>query len=246
MRGYTRLPGLVPGEPCQVRVQRLGENVESLAIAIPPVVFDRDISGSVVVQGARNTDGVLEVTAVLSDPWLDGNTHVFLRHLHGREVPAPYRYEVTPLNYLRGWTREAEIHAGDACHIWIRPDGEVPWLEPEGERATRARYPETELVGFWKARVTAVTKARPNSPLRRLRAVFHDERILHHKNPLVRELYGHEPWTRYAATQHESELTAAGGEILDGASQAANAALARSPFPEWIRRARLNIDDFLG
>lgn len=240
-RGFCPYPGLVAGEACRVRMLALPPGTDYVGRAMPQELFERDLDASVFHVGGKRADGGIETTVRLSDQWLEDNINPFLRRLVGGEPPSPFPYRVMPRHYLNGWTRVEELRTGDRCWIWIKPEGNIPWLERAPDTLPNAfpGYPHEHLVGFWQARVTAILKPRdPAVTVRKLRAVLVDERIRAHTHPRVRELYGHEPWADYSVTLTDNELGEAGEEMLDGLVDGAKRLASRLPkveIPEWLR-----------
>lgn len=241
IRGFCPHPGLVRGEACRVHLLEPAPEIEFLGRAMPRELFDRELSGSVFQIGNKRAEGGVHATARLTDSWLEMHPDPFLHRLVGGEPPGPFPYSIRPLHFLNGWTRAETLKTGDACWIWIRAEGNIPWLEraPDTLPSAFPGYPHEHLVGFWRARVGAILKPKDaNAPVRKLRAVLLDERIRDHKLPRVRELYGHEPWADYSATLTDSELVEAGGELLDDALSGAKRLIDRIPkveLPKWMR-----------
>lgn len=218
MRGLCKYPGLVRGEACLVRVKPLGPNVEFVGRMPPNELFERELLGTVHAVGGKRGGGDHDAEVRLLDPWLELNTHPFLSRLFGAEPPSPFPYEIRAKHFLNGWTRAPELKMGDACYVWIKAEGNIPWLErpPNKLPSEFPGYPHARLAGFWKARITAITRPMNGDPsVRKVRAVLLDERIRRNPNPRVSELYGHEPWTDYAATLTDDVVMEAGGELLD-------------------------------
>ncbi len=241
IRGFSPYPGLVRGEACRVRLQQLPPGADYVGRPLPAELFERDLDASVFLVGGKRADGGIETTARLSDAWLDMHIDPFLRRLVGGEPPSPFPYRVQPVHFLNGWTREGTLRTGDDCFIWIKAEGNIPWLERASDTLPSAfpGYPHEHLVGFWKARVTAILKPKdPAVTVRKLRAVLVDERIRDHKNRRVSELYGHEPWADYSVTLTDNELGEAGAEMLDGlvdGAQRLAGRIQKIELPEWMR-----------
>lgn len=240
-RGFCPHPGLVAGEACRVRMLPLPPGFDYVGRPMPDELFDRDLTASVFHVGGKRPDGSVETTVRLTDPWLELNISPFLSRLVGGEPPSPFPYRVTPIHFLNGWTRAGELKTGDTCFIWIKAEGNIPWLEraPDLLPSTFPGYPHEHLVGFWRARVTAILKPKdPAVTVRKLRAVLVDDRIRDHKHPRVRELYGHEPWADYSVTLTNNELVEAGDEMLDSLVDGAKRLADRLPkveIPDWMR-----------
>lgn len=241
IRGFSPYPGLVTGEACRVRMQHLPTGVDYVGRAMPETLFDRNLDASVFHVGGKRAEGGIEATVRLSDHWLDSNIDPYLRRLIGGEPPSPFPYRIMPVHFLNGWTRAEELKTGDACFIWIKAEGNIPWLEraPDLLPSAFPGYPHEHLVGFWKARVTAILKPKdPTVTVRKVRAVLLDERIRTHAHPRVRELYGHEPWADYSVTLTDNELGEASMEMLDGLVEGAQRLASRLPkveIPDWMR-----------
>ncbi|OGL95897.1 hypothetical protein A2348_00625 [Candidatus Uhrbacteria bacterium RIFOXYB12_FULL_58_10] len=217
-RGFSLIPGLVRGEACHVRILPMPNDIDYVGREFPSELFDRELEGQIHEVGKERKEGGTQAVARLLDPWLDGNLHPMLGRLFGAEPPSPFPYRVTPIHFLNGWTRESTLRTGDECFVWIKADGNIPWLEraPDLLPSAFPEYPHEHLVGFWQARVTAIIKPRdPAVKARKVRAVLIDDRIRDHAHPSVRKLYGHEPWTDYSATLTDDRLGEAGAEMLD-------------------------------
>lgn len=240
-RGLCTSPGLVIGEACRVRVLRLGPNVDYIGpdrAVMPDELFDRALDATVLETCATRFPDRFPARARLVDPWIRGNLHPALRRLYGAEPPSPFPYTVTPVHFLNGWTRDGTIRTGNECWIWIRAEGAIPWLErrPSAMPEEFPGYPHEHLVGFWRARVTAILRPKGPTPARKLRAVLLDERIRSHADPRVRALYGHEPWAEYDVTLSDDELAEAGGAMFDDLAAGAKRVLDRMPKVElpWM------------
>ncbi|NBS42084.1 hypothetical protein EBS80_05530, partial [bacterium] len=170
MRGFSKGPGLVVGEACRVRVLReLPKGTEIIGKDPPDELFDSLLDGSVTAVGDKRPEGGWFARARLLDASLQSNPRPLLRPYLDKE-PGPHVYEVIPRQYLNGWTREESLKPGQECFIWIRPEGNIPWLEREPNQLPSAFpfYPHANLVGFWRARVMAIVKPRGESPVRTL------------------------------------------------------------------------------
>lgn len=246
MRGVCRYPGLVRGESCTVRVERLGPNVEFVGRMPPDELFERGLLGTVHEVGGKKSEGGYDVAVRLLDPWLELNMHPSLSRLFNAEPPSPFPYTVAPKHFLNGWTRAAELRVGSACHVWIKAEGNIPWLEREPDTLPSEfpGYPHEHLVGFWKARVTAIAvPSGGDARVRKVRAILLDDRIRDSKNPRVRELHGHEPWAEYSATVTNDELREAGNEAWGELGRKADNLLDRLAaikLPGWLKGPSAN------
>ncbi len=226
MRGSSMFPGLVHGEACFVTIHGLPPGSDYTGPAVPSELFDRPWSGSVDRRGTRRQDGRYEVTVRLSDYAFESRPH--FRPFYGKEPPAPFPYDVSPVHFLNGWTHEGNIHVGDPCFIWIRPHGGIPWVEEPNPSLPSAfpGYPRTSLVGFWEARLMTVLKSREPTRVRKVRAIFTDIRLQNHRDSRMRDLFGHEPWIDYLVTSSDNDWLEAGAAMLRTATD-----------PSWTRDA---------
>lgn len=239
MRGFSSTPGLVEGEACRVTIRReVPKGVDFIGAEPPAELFGRPLDAIVHLVGGRRPEGGQFASVRLADDWLDDNTHPQLKRLFGAEPPSPFPYEIVPRHYLNGWTRESDLNPGDTCFIWVKAEGDVPWLEraPDLLPSEFPSYPHPHLVGFWQAKVKAVLRSRDGSPVRKLRAVLIDSRIRDHQLRNVRELYGHEPWTDYWVTRSDNEILEAGSELLGEVVEGAKRLGRLLELPEWLKR----------
>ncbi len=204
VRGYSRGPGLVKGEPCTVTVLRLPAGKDYTGPPVPEELFEQEWIGEVFEVGARCEDG-WTATVRLTDPRLEKHPERRLSRLFGGEPPGPFRYQVQPVSYLLGETRDADFHTGDVCYIWVKTRVPLPWAPGEAEKPSATQAP-VELEGFHHARILAITKV-DESGVRRVRAVFTDSRISSHRFAHVRAFHGREPTTSYRITRTNDALT---------------------------------------
>ncbi len=222
-RGKSDYAGLVAREPCIVTVSKKISGDYVGRDETPDELFGRPLQAVILEVGGRNTDKTYQARARLTDPWLENNPDPGLKRLFGAEPPAPYRYNIVPTHHGNGQTRDANLKAGDKCHIWIQQEGAIPWLQrrPNALPSAFPDYPAAALVGFWDARILTIRHPDPSSGIRLLRAVFNDQRIAQHADPRVSRLLGHEPWIPYTATVTNDELVGAGeamvGDLTIGA-----------------------------
>jgi len=219
-RGYSTFPGLVDGEACRVRLLPFPSGIDYVGRPVPEGLFERDLQGYVLHAGDKRDDGNYEAIAMLTDPWLEMNIDPFLHRMFNKEPPSPFPYRVMPVHFLNGWTREAELKPGSDCYIWIRPEGNIPWLKraPDMLPSAFPDYPRELLQGFWRAEVKTIVRAREPTSVRVLRAVFTDPRIERHSDPRVRALFRQEPWMAYTATLTDESIAEAAGEMANDVS----------------------------
>lgn len=216
MNGFCRNHGLVVGEACRVRMLPLPPEVDYIGQEFPPELFERTLDASVFQVGGQRSDGTWKASVRLSDAWLESSNRAFLRQLFGAKPPSPYPYEIVPRHFLNGTMRGTDLREGAKCFIWIKAPGNVPGLHRDLDQLPSAfpGYPSRQLEGFWKARLVTVPETRGEATVRKVRAVFADDRIRDHELGRVRELLGHEPWEEYAVTATNDELEESSGEVV--------------------------------
>ena len=241
MRGFCLLPGTVKGEACTVRVHPLNPNAEYFGPPIPPEMnelFERTLDATVSELGGPRVGGGRHVEVRLIDEWLETNSRPGLRRLYGGEPPAPFKYELARLkHYMNGWTRETDIKVGSKAFIWIKETGDIPWLHrvPDQLPSAFPRYPHAQTVGFWEARIEAISKPAEGILVRKVRAVLTDLRIRNHENSAVAVLHGQEPWIDYTVTLAANETLAAMGEAWGALGDWTEARTRGLKVPRWLQ-----------